>query len=262
MDSFDPTDLQSGGKGLLSNDLGKAKICQLHRKVLVGEKDVLWFDVAVDNVALVLYKSDISISGCGREGAYQVSDALKQLDEYHPRFILGQLLLHDNAVEQFSFGGELKNQIDPVVFIKRISQAQHVRMADRLENTNFLLQTISLRLGALTMTLFESFDSILHASAFFHAEVDSRKVPLAELLKDSILLAEGVALSALRIVEHEASLIQDRNLVPIFELAPFVPTNDCLIDESAITGEILNNSDRFAVLVLVEYEAMSVRDGC
>lgn len=52
-------------KRFFANDLGKSEIGKLYRKILVGQEDVLWFDVSVDNVALV-----------------QVFDALKQLNKY------------------------------------------------------------------------------------------------------------------------------------------------------------------------------------
>ena len=41
-------------EGLLSDDLGEAEVGKFHVEVLVDQKNILWLDVAVDNISLVL----------------------------------------------------------------------------------------------------------------------------------------------------------------------------------------------------------------
>jgi hypothetical protein len=46
--------LQSGSEGFLSNYLGKTKVSQLHAQLLVGQEDILWLDIAVDDITVML----------------------------------------------------------------------------------------------------------------------------------------------------------------------------------------------------------------
>ena len=85
-------------------------------------------------------------------------------------------------------------------------------------------------------------------------------MPLAKLLEYSILLSERITVSVLRIVEHKSSLIKDRYLVCVFKLSTLVPSNNSLVDESAISGEIFDNRDSLPIFAFVEYETMTVRD--
>lgn len=85
-------------------------------------------------------------------------------------------------------------------------------------------------------------------------------MPLAKLLKYSILLSERITVSVLRIVEYKSSLIKDRYLVRVFELSTLVPSNYSLVDKSAITREILDNRDSLSIFAFVEYDTMTVRD--
>ena len=47
---------QCGGERFFTNDLSKPKVCELDREILVCEKDIFGFDVAMDNIPLVLQK--------------------------------------------------------------------------------------------------------------------------------------------------------------------------------------------------------------
>ena len=85
-------------------------------------------------------------------------------------------------------------------------------------------------------------------------------MPLAKLLKYSILLSERITVSILRIVEYKSSLVKDRYLVCVFELSALVPSNNSLINKGAITLEILNNRDSLPIFAFVEYETMTIRD--
>lgn len=85
-------------------------------------------------------------------------------------------------------------------------------------------------------------------------------MPLAKLLKYSVLLSERVTLSILRIVEYKSSLVKDRYLVCIFELSALVPSNDSLINKRAITWEVLYNRDSLPIFAFVKYETMTIRD--
>lgn len=84
-------------------------------------------------------------------------------------------------------------------------------------------------------------------------------MPLAKLLKYSILLSERITVSVLRIVEYKSSLIKDRYLVCVFEFSTLVPSNYSLVDKSTITREILDNRDSLSIFAFVEYETMTVR---
>jgi hypothetical protein len=46
--------LQCGCERLFTNNLGQTEIGKLDTKIFVGEENVLWLDIAVDNIALVL----------------------------------------------------------------------------------------------------------------------------------------------------------------------------------------------------------------
>lgn len=85
-------------------------------------------------------------------------------------------------------------------------------------------------------------------------------MPLAKLLKYSILLPERVTIPILRIVEYKSSLVKDGYLVCVFELSALVPSNNSLIDKRAITREILHNRDSLSIFAFVEYETMTIRD--
>lgn len=58
---------------------------------------------------------------------------------------------------------------------------------------------------------------------------------LAELLKDTILLPEGIAIARQRISEMEPYLIQDTNLVAALQFLTFVSAEYNLVDEGSIT---------------------------
>jgi len=45
---------QGGGEGFFADDFGEAKVCEFDDEGFVKEKDVFGFDVAVDDVAVVL----------------------------------------------------------------------------------------------------------------------------------------------------------------------------------------------------------------
>jgi hypothetical protein len=46
--------LQCGCERLFTDNLCQSEISKLDVEIFVGEKDVLWLDIAVDNIALVL----------------------------------------------------------------------------------------------------------------------------------------------------------------------------------------------------------------
>jgi hypothetical protein len=79
-----------------------------------------------------------------------------------------------------------------------------------------------------------------------------------KLLQDPVLLTESIAVPILRVVEHEPCLIEDGYLVCVFELTTLVPSNDGLIDKGPVARKILNESYGLPVLVLIEYQAMSI----
>ena len=107
-------------------------------------------------------------------------------------------------------------------------------MADRLQNPNFLLQAFRARLLAVPTSPLESFHSVLYSGRPLYAQVDRSKVAFAQLLQNLVLLFEGAAFPALRVVEVEAGLVKYRYLVRVFELSSLVPADDCFIYKCAI----------------------------
>lgn len=84
---------------------------------------------------------------------------------------------------------------------------------------------------------------------------------LAQLLLDAILLTEAVALGVARITKDEAGLIQDRDLIALAEFAALVAADDGVVDESAVGGEVFEDSDGLTGLVLLEEDAVTVANG-
>jgi hypothetical protein len=119
-------------------------------EILVNKQDILRFDITMDNVTIMLHSFQVSIELDNvtreQEMTYQILDALEQLNKQFPALGLGEFLLHDDEVEEFSFWGELKNEIDGLVFMEGILQAQDVGVTDTHEHGNLLLQTFVLGL--------------------------------------------------------------------------------------------------------------------
>lgn len=83
----------------------------------------------------------------------------------------------------------------------------------------------------------------------------------AKLLENPVLLSESTAVPVSWIVEHEPRLVKNGYFVGILKLTTLVPSDDGLVDESAIAREIFYNCNTYSVLVLVEDNTMPVRDG-
>jgi hypothetical protein len=84
---------------------------------------------------------------------------------------------------------------------------------------------------------------------------------LAQLLEYAILRVKACSVPAARISEEESSLVKYGDLIAIFKLSSFVPTQYLIVDECAIAGEILEYSYGVAVSVLVEDDAMAIGNG-
>lgn len=81
---------------------------------------------------------------------------------------------------------------------------------------------------------------------------------LAQLLKNFVLLAKSIAVSILRVVEHETCLIENGDLVCVLKLSTLIPSNNSLIDKRSVARKILYDSNSLSVFVLVEYQAMPI----
>lgn len=57
-----------------------------------------------------------------------------------------------------------------------------------------------------------------------------------QLLQNPVLLSEPIAVSILWVVEYEARLIEDRDLVCVLKLATLVPANNGFIDKGTVAG--------------------------
>lgn len=63
------------------------------------------------------------------------------------------------------------------------------------------------------------------------------------------------------ITKDEAGLIQDRDLIALAEFAALVAADDGVVDESAVGGQVLEDSDGLTGLVLLEEDAVTVANG-
>lgn len=133
-------------------------------------------------------------------------------------------------------------------------------MADRLQYAYFLLQPIGLRSPTVPVSLFEPFHCILHACNPLNAQVHGSEMPFAQLLQYPILLAKCTSISVTRVIEQASCLIQDRDLVPVLELAALIPSNDGLIHKGSVAREVFNECHTLAFFGLIEDNAMAIRD--
>ena len=189
---------------------------------------------------------------------HQVFDTLKQLDKDLARLDLGQLLLHDNPVEQLALGSKLQNQIDAIVLVECILKAEQCGMADSHEYSNFLLQPVDLGLFTRARALLKLFHGKADSRVLFDAQVHGCKMTLAQLLLHSILLVEAIGDSVERVPKNEAGLVEDSNLVALLQLSPLVAANDGVVDKGTVGRQVLEDSDGPAALVLAEEQAVTV----
>jgi hypothetical protein len=106
----------------------------------------------------------------------------------------------------------------------------------------------------------EDLDSVPLAGGFLHAEVHLGEVTLAQLLQQGVLLEESAGLSAVRVPEDEAGFPVDGNLIAVLQLAALVAAYVCLVDKCPVLGQVLQDSDGVAALVLGKDEAVAIRD--
>ncbi len=189
---------------------------------------------------------------------YQVLDAVEQLSEQLPALGLGQLLLHDNEIEELAFWSQLKHKVNRVPLVERVLQAKDVGMAYAHENGDFLLETI--RLGSIFHPggSGEDLDCVPLAGGLLYAEEYLGKMAFAKLLEQGVLLGKGTCRPASRVPEDEASLVQDSNLILLLELSPLVSANDGFVNESPVAREVLEHGDRVLTLVLCEEQTMAI----
>jgi hypothetical protein len=85
-------------------------------------------------------------------------------------------------------------------------------------------------------------------------------VALAEPLKDSVLLAELAGIAVEWVSEDKASLVQDPDLVPLVQYTALVSAYEGVVDKRAISGKILQDSNRVTTLVFKEDQTVPVRN--
>jgi hypothetical protein len=117
----------------------------------------------------------------------EVFGALEELDEDLAGFLFGELLLCDDEVEEFSFCCELQYQVDAIVFVEGVFEAEHIRVTDTHEDGDLLLETLGLGALRLAHALFKFLDSEFEACRALDTEIDRGKVTLTKLLQNSIL---------------------------------------------------------------------------
>lgn len=151
--------------------------------------------------------------------------------------------MRNDPIEQFPFRRKFQNEIHSITLLKRILQAENVWVVDAHENCNLLLQSLSILSLGFTRALFEPLDRIVYARGPFNTTVYGRKVALAQLLKDAILLSEPVCVSRLWVAEYEPRFIQNSYFVSVLQFPTLIAANNGFIDERPIAGEVLQDRD-------------------
>lgn len=148
--------------------------------------------------------------------------------------MLAKLLLHDDVVEQLSFLCKFEHEIDCLLLVESVFQAQDVRMADAHEHGDLLLQAV--RLGSLlhARCLGENLDGVALTGRLFDTQEHFGKVALAEPLEQGVLLQEGAGGATLGVPEDEARPVEHGNLVLLLKLSPLVAPDNALVDKCAI----------------------------
>lgn len=80
----------------------------------------------------------------------------------------------------------------------------------------------------------------------------------AKLLKNSVLLAEPMGFPSTWVAEDEPGLIQNRDLITVFQFTVLIASDNGIIYERSIAGEIFQYSDCFASLVLCKDQEVTV----
>lgn len=254
------SNLQSSGERLLSNDLGQPKVGEFHSQIF-HPQDVLGLNVAVDDVALMLWRLSVNAARGAVHATYQVLDALEELDEHMSGFVFGQLRSHHNIVEQLAFRCKLQDQIDAIILVKGFLEAEHARVAHSHQNCDFLLQTLRLGPFVDARSTIEHLDGISQTRRFLDAQVHRGKMPFAKLLLQGVLLPKSTGTVTPGVTEGKTSFVNDVDLVCILQLPTLIPTDDGVVDEGAIAGQIFQHGDGISVGMLREDNAVPVRYG-
>ena len=120
--------------------------------------------------------------------AHQVLHALEELDEHLARLGLRKLLLHHNPIEQLALWRQLQHQVHTIHFVESVLQTQHIRMADRHQHCDLLLQALYFTPLAWPGPLLELLDSEVAPIRLACRKVHGCEVALAQLAFNAILL--------------------------------------------------------------------------
>jgi len=131
-------------------------------------------------------------------------------------------------------------------------------MIDTHQKGYLLLQGVRLRFLGITWAFLKHFHGVLGSGVSVGTQVNGCKMPFSKLLEDPILLPETICVPRLRIPENEARFIQNADLVTVLKLAMLVLSNDSVVDEGAIGGQILQNCDNITLFVLREQQKVSI----
>jgi len=151
----------------------------------------------------------------GSYRAYQILDALEELNEHLPGLALCQLLLHHNPVEQLSLRRKLEHQVHAIGLIERILETQHVRVAHSHQYRDLLLQAVNLAPLSRTSPLFEFLYCKAHSRAPLGGKVYRSEVALAKLTLYDVLLVERTSILIPRVAEDESRLVENRQLIAV-----------------------------------------------
>jgi len=121
-----------------------------------------------------------------------------------------------------------------------------------------LLQPIRSAFLDVTRSLFKPLDGILDACATFDAEVDGSEMAFAELVENSVLLPESVALTIAAVVKEAAGFIEYRYSISILQFSLLIASDDSVIDEGPVARQILENRYGLTILILVKDDAVAV----
>lgn len=131
-------------------------------------------------------------------------------------------------------------------------------MAHGHEDRDLLLQALNPALLARPMPLLELLHRIPRTRALLHTEIDACKVAFAKLLLNTVVLLEAIRSSRSWVSEDEAGLVENGNLIAVAQLSSLVTSNDSIVDECPIRGEIFEDADAVAAAGFTEDEAVSI----
>ena len=107
-------------------------------------------------------------------------------------------------------------------------------MADGHEDSNLLLQSVSLGSLGLSWPFPKSLDGISVACRLLYAQENCREVTFPKLMNDPVLFPKSTAFSVPGVPKNEAGFVENCDFISFLQFTPFISPNERLVDECAI----------------------------